>query len=285
LETVAQTVVNGFVLASIYILVAVGFALIFSLMYILNFAHGAIYMVGAYVCYYWGAVFGLDQWAAILMSALVVGLFGLLLERFLFRPLHRDFNRTLMVSLALIIIFQTTADVTVGAYVKGMPSILPGVISVGGISLARERLITFAIAICLLSALTLLIRKTMLGQQMLAVAQDREAASLQGINVHRVAAVAFALSCALAAVAGGLMGSMLTLHVYMGDFMLVKAIALVIVAGMGSIGGVFVSGLLIGFIDAILPTFIGGAASDAMAFVFVILILLIKPQGFFGHEI
>jgi branched-chain amino acid transport system permease protein len=285
LETVAQTVVNGFVLSSIYILVAIGFALIFSLMQILNFAHGVIYMIGAYVCYYCGVLFGLDPWAAILMTALIVGFFGLFLEKFLFRPLHRDFNRTLMLSLALIIILQATADVTVGAYVKSVPSILPGVISIEGVSLSRERVITFFIALSLLLALTLLIRKTHLGKQMLAVAQDREAASLQGINVQRVAAIAFALSCALAAIAGGLMGSIVTLYVYMGDSMLVKAIALVIVAGMGSIGGLFISGLLIGFIDAILPTFIGGAGSDAVGFAFVILILLIKPRGFFGHEV
>jgi len=285
LETIAQTVVNGFVLSSIYILVAVGFALIFSLVQILNFAHGVIYMIGAYLCYYCGVVFRLDPWAAVLMSALIVGLFGLFLERFLFRPLHGDFNRTLMVALALIVIFQTAADVTVGAYVKRVPSILPGVVSIAGVSLSRERVMAFGIAICLLSALTLLIRKTMIGKQMLALAQDREAASLQGINVHRVVAFAFAVSCGLAAVAGGLMGSIVTLYVYMGDSMLVKAITLVIVAGMGSIGGLFVSGLLIGFIDAILPTFIGGAGSDAVGFAFVILILLIKPQGFFGHEV
>jgi branched-chain amino acid transport system permease protein len=284
-ETIVQTVIDGLVLASVYILVAGGFALIFSLMQILNFAHGVIYMVGGYVCYYWGAAFGLSPWAAVLMSALVVGLFGLFLERLLFRPLHGDFNRTLMVSLALIIILQAIADVTVGAYVKSVPSILPGIISIAGVSLSRERVITFVIALCLLSVLTLLIRKTRVGKQMLAVAQDREAASLQGINVQRVAVIAFALSCALAAMAGGLMGSILGLNVYMGDVMLVKAIALVIIAGMGSIGGLFISGLIIGFIDAILPIFISGAGSDAVAFAFVILILLIRPQGFFGHEI
>ena len=284
METIAQTVVNGFALASIYILVAVGFALIFSLMQVLNFAHGTIYMVGAYVCYYWAAVVGLHPWAAVLMSAITVGLFGLFLERFLFRPLHGDFNRTLMVSLALIIILQTTADVSVGAYVKRVPSILPGVIGIAGVSLSRERVIAFIIAICLLSALTLLIHKTRLGQQMRAVAHDREAAALQGINVDRVSAIAFALACALAAVAGGLMGSIVTLFTYMGDFMLVKAIVLVIVAGMGSIGGLFVSGLLLGFLDAILPIFISGAGSDAVAFALVILILLVRPQGLFGHE-
>jgi branched-chain amino acid transport system permease protein len=284
LETVVSSVVNGLVMASIYILVAIGFALIFSLMRILNFAHGVIYMVGGYVCYYWGTVIGLDAWAALLMSAIVIGLFGLCLNRFLFRILHGDFNRTLMLSLALIIILQTAADVTVGAYVKRVPSILPGIISIAGVSLSRERVITFAIAFGLLSALTLFIRKTMFGRQILAVAEDRDAASLQGINVNLVIAITFSVACALAAVAGSLMGAITALTVYMGDFMLVKAIALVIIAGMGSIGGLFISGLIIGFIDGILPIYISGAGSDVVAFAFAIFILLIRPQGFFGRK-
>jgi branched-chain amino acid transport system permease protein len=284
LETVVSCVVNGLVMASIYILVAIGFALIFSLMQILNFAHGVIYMVGGYVCYYWGTVIGLDAWAALLMSAVVIGLFGLCLNTFLFRLLHGDFNRTLMLSLALIIILQTAADVTVGAYVKRVPSILPGVISIAGVSLSRERVITFGIALGLLSVLTLFIRKSMFGRQMLAVAEDREAASLQGINVGLVTAITFSVSCARAAVAGSLMGAITALTVYMGDFMLVKAIALVIIAGMGSIGGLFISGLIIGFIDGILPIYISGAGSDVVAFAFAILILLIRPQGFFGRK-
>jgi len=285
LEIFAQTVVNGLLLSSIYILVAVGFALIFSLMQVLNFAHGVIYMVGAYVCYYWGAYFGLGPWGALLMSALTVGLFGLFLEKFCFRPFHGDFNRTLMVSLALIIILQAAADVTVGGYVKRVPTVLPGVMNIWGLTLSNERVVTFIIALFLLSGLTLLIQKTKLGQQMRALAQDRDAAALQGINVHFVSGVAFGLACALAALAGGLMASIISMNVHMGDAMLVKAIALVIVAGMGSIGGLFISGLIIGFMDATLPLFIGGAGSDVVAFCLVIIILLIRPQGLFGIEV
>ncbi|OGP68390.1 MAG: hypothetical protein A2170_02530 [Deltaproteobacteria bacterium RBG_13_53_10] len=285
MEIFTQTVVNGIVLSSIYILVALGFALIFSVMQILNFAHGTIYMAGAYVCYYLASSFGLPPWAAILMSAVVLALFGIFLERFGFRYLKNDFNRTLMFSLVVIVFLQTTADITVGPYVKRVPSILRGVTTVAGITLSKERLITCVITVCLLLAVTFLIRKTVLGRQMLAVAQDQDAASLQGINVHRIAAVAFGLSCALAAVAGGLMGSIIMLNTYMGDAMLLRAITLVIIAGIGSLGGLFVSGLIIGFIDAILPIFIGGSGSEVVAFSFTILILLIRPQGLFGHEI
>jgi branched-chain amino acid transport system permease protein len=284
LEVLTQTIFNGIVLASIYILVALGFALIFSVMQILNFAHGSMYMVGAYVCYFWGTALGLPPWAAICMSAVVLALFGVFLERFCFRFLEKDFNRTLMFALALIVVLQTAADVTVGGYVKRVPSVLPGLTRIAGITMSKERIIACLIAVFLLLVVTLLIRKTALGRQMRGVAQDREAASLMGVNAHGVAGIAFGLSAALAAVAGGLMGSIISLNTYMGDTMLVKAITLVIIAGMGSIGGLFVSGLIVGFIDAILPIFIGGAGSEVVAFGFAILILLIRPQGLFGQE-
>jgi len=284
LGTAAQTAANALCLSSMYILVAVGFALILSIMRILNFAHGVLYMVGAYVCYYLAVVLGLPPWAAVILSALVFGLFGLFLEKFCFRPFHGDFNRTLMVAIALIIILQTAANVTVGAYAKAIPPILPGIVSIAGVSLSAVRLAPFFVGTSLLLGLTLLIRKAKVGQQMLAVAQDREAAALQGIEVNRISALACALACALAAVAGSLMGSVATLYTYMGDFMLVKVIAVVILAGIGSIGGVFVSGLIIGSLDATLPILIGGAAGDLVGFALVILILLVRPQGLFGHE-
>lgn len=285
MEILTQTIINGIVLASIYILVALGFALIFSVMQILNFAHGAIYMVGAYVSYYLVSSFGLPTWAALLVAAVVLACFGVFLERCGFRYLEKDFNRTLMFSLAVIVFLQNAADITVGAYVKRVPSIMHGLATVGGLTLSKERLITCVIAVCLLVLMTFLIRKTNLGREMRAVAQDRDAAALQGINVHRIAAVAFALSSALAAVAGGLMGSIIALNTYMGSAMLLRAVTLVIIAGMGSVGGLFISGLIIGFIDAVLPIFIGGAGSDVVALAFAMLILLVRPRGLFGQEI
>ena len=226
METLTQTIVNGIVLASIYILVALGFALIFSVMQILNFAHGAIYMVGAYVCYYLASSFGLPTWIALLLSAVVLALFGVFLERFGFRFLEKDFNRTFMFSLAVIVFLQTGADITVGAYVKRVPSVIHGITTIAGITLSKERLVTCIIAVCLLLLVTFLIRKTALGRQMRAVAQDKDAAALQGINVHRIAAIAFGLSSALAAVAGGLMGSIISLNTYMGNAMLLQAVTL-----------------------------------------------------------
>lgn len=280
-----ETIVNAIFLSSVYILAAIGFALIFSILRIINFAHGILYMVGAYIAFYVGILFKFDQWAAVLMSGIIVGFFGIFLEKFFFRRFQANFNRSMMVSLAIILILQTAADVTVGPKVMVMPPILSGTIKLGSISLAGERIIAIAVSVFLLSAITFLIRKTMLGQQMLAVAQDPESAVLQGININRITALSFVLASALAAVAGGLMGSIFIMYTYMGNIVLVKVIALVLIAGMGSIGGVFVSGLILGSLDATLPIFIPGASSEVAAAVLVVIILLIRPRGFFGHEI
>ena len=285
MQLFVQTLINGLVLSSIYILVALGFALIFSVMQVLNFAHGSVYMVGAYVTYFVGSIFGLPPWGAIALSAGVMALFGVFLEGCGFRILAKDFNRTLMFSLAVIVLLQTTADVTVGVVLRHVPSVLPGLTRVGTVTLSKERVIACVIAIFLLILVNLLIRKTGLGREMIAVSLDRTASALQGINVHRVSAFAFALSCALASVAGGLMGSITRLDAYMGDAMLVKALALVIIAGMGSIGGLFVSGLIVGFIDATLPIYFGAAGGEVAATAFAILILVIRPQGLFGQEV
>jgi branched-chain amino acid transport system permease protein len=132
--------------------------------------------------------------------------------------------------------------------------------------------------------MTLFVNRTRWGQQMLAISQNIQGAALQGINVHRISALASFMGCALAAIAGCLMGSYLNLAPLMGDDMLVKVMILVMVAGVGSIGGIFIAGLILGILDAALPVVTGGATSDAIVVMVVVVILLIRPQGFFGHE-
>lgn len=284
-EVAAQTVVNVLMLSSIYILVALGFALLLTVLGILNFAHAAIYMVGGYICYQLAVVAGINQWASLLVSMIVVGLLGLFLERVFFRPFLKDMNRIVVVTLALIIILQATINVTVGSYIRRIPSFVPGVLKFSGVSISGDRLATFVIGGVLLLAVILFIRKTKTGLQMLAISQDSDGAALQGIKTHRIFAVTTAIGCALAAVAGSLMGAILSLSPFMGDIMLVKAIEIVILAGIGSIGGVLIGGLILGSVDAILPLFISGSATDLTGLCIIIVLLLIRPQGLFGREV
>jgi branched-subunit amino acid ABC-type transport system permease component len=284
-ELLAQVAINALMLSSMYILMALGFALLLSIMGVLNFAHAVIYMAGGYICYQLAVVFGINQWLSLLLSALIVGSFGLFLERFCFRPFFGDVNRTIVMTLALIVILESTANILVGSYVRALPSFAPGVIRGWGVSLSVERLVTFVIGALLMLALILLIRRTQIGQQMLAISQESIGAILQGINIYRVSAIATVIACALAAVAGSLMGAITNLNPFIGDQMLVKAIEVVILGGIGSIGGVLPAGLILGSIDSFLPLLLSGSATDAVGFGIVILILLFRPQGLFGHEV
>jgi branched-chain amino acid transport system permease protein len=283
-EIAASIVVNSLVLSSMYIFVALGFALILSMVGILNFAHGAIYMVGGYICYMFAGGLGLNQWLSLLMSVLIVGIFGLFLEKFCFRPFSGDVWRVAVMTISLIIILETTVNVTLGAEVRRLPTFVPGVIRTGLISLSLERLVTFAVGGLVLLIFSLFVRKTRTGQQMLAVAQDPEGAALQGISIYQMSALACAIGCGLAAAAGGLMGAILQLSPFMGDYMLLKAIQVVILSGIGSIGGVLVGGLIIGFLDGTLPMFTSGCVIDTVGLGIIVVLLLFRPQGFFGHK-
>ncbi len=283
-EVAAQSVVNILMLSAIYILVALGFALLLNVLGILNFAHGAIYMVGGYICYELIMGVGINQWISLLISTVTVGLLGLVMERVFFRPFLGDMNRTVVITLGLIIILVATINVTVGSYIRRIPSFVPWILRSGGISVSGDRLATFAIGSLLLVAAIFFIRKTKTGLQMLAISQDRDSAALQGIKIHRIFAVTTAIGCALAAVAGSLMGAVLSLSPLMGDNMLIKAIEIVILAGIGSIGGVLIGGLILGTVDATLPLFISGSATDLIGLSIIIVLLLLRPQGLFGHE-
>jgi branched-chain amino acid transport system permease protein len=284
-EVAAQTVVNVLMLSSIYILVALGFALLLTVLGILNFTHAAIYMVGGYICYELAVDLGFNQWVSLLVSMMIMGLFGLFLEKVFFRPFLNDMNRIVVITLALIIILQATINVTVGSYIRRIPSFVPEILRFSGVSISGDRLATFVIGSALLVSAIFFIKKTKTGLQMLAISQDSDGAALQGIRTHRIYAVATAIGCALAAVAGSLMGAILSLSPFMGDVMLVKAIEIVILAGIGSIVGVLVGGLILGAVDAILPLFISGSATDLTGLCIIIFILLLRPQGLFGREV
>jgi branched-chain amino acid transport system permease protein len=285
METAINTIIGALVLSSMYILVALGFALLLSIMGVLNFAHGAIYMVGGYICYQFAVEFGLNQWLSLLLSTIIMGAFGVLLERFCFRPFYGDMYRTIVMTIAIVLVLETTVNVLVGVHIRSLPAFVPGIIKAGAISLSAERLVTFFIGGVLLLGLTWFIRKARAGQQMLAVAQEPEGAALQGIDIFRISAVACAMGCALAAVAGSLMGAIFELSPFMGDYMLVKAIQLVILSGIGSIGGVLVGGLIVGSIDAVLPLFASGAVAQAVGLGIIIVLLLLRPHGLFGREV
>jgi branched-chain amino acid transport system permease protein len=281
----AQTVANILVLSAIYILVAIGFSFLFNMLAVLNLAHGAIYMVGGYVGFYLINATGMNHWLAIVLAAIIMGLFGVVAERVAFRRFTGDFNSTVMVTIAVGVILSTFINVLAGTKVQNLPTLIEGVITFGPVSVSWQRIGIFLIGAALLGITVWFVHKTKSGKQMQAIAQDSEGAALQGIKIHRVSAIASFVGFAMAAVAGCLMGAYLTLGPYMGDTMMVKAIVLVIIAGAGSVGGIFITGLFLGALDGVLPVVLPGAWSDAIAMVVILVLLLLRPRGFFGHEL
>ncbi len=275
---------NVLILSSMYILVALGFAFLFSMLGLLNFAHGAIYMIGGYVGYVLISTAGVNQWLSLLLATFSISALGLFLQKYCFRPFVGDFNRSIMICVAITVVLQTTVNVMAGSKTLALPPFAEGIFSFGPVSVSHERVVTFVISGLLLGAIIWFVNKTKWGQQMQALAQNIEGALVLGINVPRISALACALGCGLAAVAGCLMGAFKGIGPFMGDLMLVKTLMLVILAGLGSIGGVFLAGLLLGTFDSVLPLVINGAASEAVTVALVLILLLIKPKGFFGHE-
>jgi branched-chain amino acid transport system permease protein len=284
MQQVVVTSTNVLILSSMYILVALGFAFLFNMMGILNLAHGTLYMIGGYVGYIFIVGLGVNSWVALVLATVILAVVGVFLERFCFRPFVGDLNRIIMICVAITVILQTSVNIMVGTKIMAIPAFVQGVFRAGPISVSYERIATFAIGAIVLLAITSFVNYTKWGQQMQAIAQNMEGASLQGIKVHHISALACALGCGLAALAGCLMGAYLRLAPFMGDLLLVKALIMVILAGIGSIGGIFIAGLILGGLDAALPVLLSGAVSDAIAVSIVVVLVLIRPKGFFGHE-
>ncbi len=232
---VLQGVLNGLTSAGIYVLIAVGLSLVLSIMNIVQLSHGEVYMIGAYVVYYFCAGLGLSFYLAFVIAVLAVGILGILLERVFFRPFRGKPDQALVLSIGLILVFQNIVLAIAGGTPKSYSSPFQGVVSVGSLALSTERLVIIVAGFVLITSLFLFIRFTKNGQAMLAISQDREGAALQGINIDRLSAIAMFVGCALAGVAGGLVGALFTLTPTMGATVLMKGIAVIILGGWAAL--------------------------------------------------
>lgn len=281
---ILQVVINTLVLGVMYILASLGFAFIFNMLSSINLAHGALYMVGAYICYYLCAMFGINNWIAMVIAAVLLAVIGLLLERVMFRPFMADFDRIIMIGVGLMTICQTFCTVITGNQALVIPKYAEGSTNLLGVPVTNERILTFAIGLVLLLAALYIVNRTALGRQMEAVSQDRLGAALQGININRVSAIICGIGCCLAAVAGCFMGAYQGLSANMGDTMNLRILMLVMLAGAGSMNGIIITGAIMGFLDSLFPLLLQGNAGSAVPIAIVVVLLLIKPKGFFGHE-
>jgi branched-chain amino acid transport system permease protein len=242
-------------------------------------------MAAGYLGYLFIQAMGINQWLGLIIVVVIFAGLGLFLEKFCFRPFIGDFNRQIMIGVALITILETSVNILIGSQMYIIPTFIEGNLKAGAFSIDWDRIMAFGLGGVLLALVILFVNRSRWGQQMQAITQNMEGAALQGINIHRISGIVSALGCALAAIAGILMGSLYTLDPFMGDSTLIKILILIILAGVGSFKGVIYMGLVLGALYATLPLFIQGAASDAVAVVVILFILLIRPQGFFGREV
>ncbi|WP_421656828.1 branched-chain amino acid ABC transporter permease [Leptothermofonsia sp. ETS-13] len=303
-----QNILNGLSIGSVYAIFALGYTLIFSILGIINFAHGAVFTLGAYFTYaLMGGAFGfngllanaqlplsLPFWLATVLSGVLAGGVGVAIERLAFRPLRRrraDPLLTVVSSLGVALIIVNMIQYLVGAENYTFPADtfgnLPPAINFGTadnpIPIRTVQIVIFLVSVIILGILTYLINATKYGKAMRAVAEDPTTASLLGINTDRFIVLTFFVSSFLAAVAGSLVGSSVSIAgPYFGIGFGLKGLAVIVLGGLGSIPGAVIGGLLIGLVEAFVPGEYS-AYKDAVAFGILFIVLLVRPQGLLGR--
>ena len=286
MELFLQQVFNGIMLGSTYAIVALGLTLVYGILHVPNFAHGHMYMLGAYVCFFLITIFGFAYWPAVALAAIALAIGGIVMEFLVYRPLRNAPGiNPFIAALGSLIVLENAVIVLWGPEGHRIPNPYPGIIDAFGITMSTQRLLVIGVAFGLIILLQLFIKKTTLGSTIEAVAQNKEGATLVGINVNRVSAMTFAISTGLAAIAACMVAPIFMISPSMGLMVGTKAFVIVILGGMGSIPGAIAGGIILGLIEAIGGGYFSAAYKDVFGFGALVLILAIKPTGLFGKEI
>jgi branched-chain amino acid transport system permease protein len=283
MELFLQQLVNGIALGSVYSLAALGLTLVFGVLRIPNLAHGALYMIGAYVTYFALTSYGIPYIAAIGVAAVILALVGILMERLVFHPLRNaPHTHHLIAAVGLLFFLQSGAQVLWGSQFREMPSPFTGIINVFGIGIGGQRLLIIVSSVVVMVGLFLFLKKTVPGQTIEAIEQDRTGASLVGIDANRVSMMTFGISAALAAVAAGLVAPINLLSPTMGEALNLKVFAIIILGGLGSIPGAIVGGFALALAEVFSNTYISNAFGEAIGFLFLLVVLAVRPTGLFS---
>jgi branched-chain amino acid transport system permease protein len=282
LDLFLQQVLNGLTLGGIYSLVALGLTLVYGILQVPNFAHGAFYMAGAFVSFHLMTAFGWNYWLAMLGAAASVALLATLSDRLVFHPLRNASGlHPMIAAIGVLLFLEAGAQAIWGADFHRMQSPYTGIIDLAGMTLPAQRALIIAGAFGLMVVLDLFLKKTVMGSTIIAMAQNREGASLVGIDANKVSMLTFAISGALAAVAATLYAPINLVYPAMGNLVITKAFVIIILGGMGSVPGAIVGGLIIGFAESFGAFYISTDYKDIIAFVLLVAILSIRPQGIF----
>lgn len=289
--TFLSYVINGISLGSIYAIIALGYTMVYGIAKMLNFAHGDIIMVGAYVIFTAVVSMNLPPVLAVAVAIIFCTILGILIEKIAYRPLRNATSSlaVLITAIGVSYFLQNIALLIFGTNTKSFSSVvsIPAIkLADGAITISGETQITILCCVVIMLALTYFIKRTKAGQAMLAVSEDKGAAILMGINVNRTIALTFAIGSALAAIAGALLCSAYpSLTPYTGSMPGIKAFTAAVFGGIGSIPGALIGGVLLGVIEILGKAYISSQLSDAIVFLVLIVVLVVKPTGILGKQI
>lgn len=281
--------INGISLGSIYAIIALGYTMVYGIAKMLNFAHGDVIMIGAYMCFFATSRFGLPPIVGVLLAMVVCTAIGMIIERFAYKPLRSAPSLAVLITAIGVSYFlQNGAQLIWTSNPKVFPSIVgDGKIEIvpGELSVSYTTIVTILACIVIMIALTVFTGKTKLGKAMRACSEDKDAARLMGINVDLTISATFAIGSALAAIAGVLLCSAYPKLVpTTGSMPGIKAFTAAVFGGIGSVPGALLGGLLLGIIEILAKAYISSELSDAIVFMVLILVLLVKPSGLLGKK-
>lgn len=280
-----QQALNGMAIGAVYVLIALGLTVVFGILGIAHFAHGSVAMFGGYLTFVFGERFGLSFFPAMALAMVGGAVVGLLIERLAYRPVRdAPHINAFIIALGLTMMIEGLNLLMFGADQVVIQTPYRGVYNIAGIAVAELRVLVILTAVVLVSVIGLLISRTKTGKSIRAVAQNRQAAVLMGVNVSMVSLVVFSISSALGVSAGALIGALLAIAPGVGESLAVKGFAVLILGGLGSIPGAIVGGLTLGVSEAMAAGFISSAYKDVIAFLVMIVVLLFRPEGLLGKR-
>lgn len=286
MDQLSQHLVNALIMGGTYALLGIGLTLIFGIMRIVNFTHGELYALGAYMMYFFATILGLNFFVSIAFAIVAGMAVGSVIEFTLLRPKRgADIDTTMLLMIGAWIVLQNVEHLTWGGIAKSIPSPLPEQpLVIGPVSISWLRVMVLGVSLFLIAATYVLINRTKLGKAMRATFQDGGTAALMGVNVNAIYTTTFALGSGLGAAAGALLGPVFVVTPTMGDLASLKAFAIVILGGLGNITGAAIGGFMLAFAEEIGAGYISSGYRDAMGFLIIIVVLLFKPTGLFARS-
>ena len=287
MDLLIQTIVNGIIQSGFYALAAIGLVLVFGVMRVVNFAHGELVMIGAYTVWYVHAQNHVPYLLTVVLAIVLVAGIGLLMERFLFRPMINDPLGGLICSIGVLFILQVIASFLGGeGPSKQVPPPFEGTMIIqDSIRIPYQRLFSITVSVAALVVLWYFLTKTRLGWALRAVSQDREAAALQGISSVRISMIAIGVGAAMAGLAGALIAPLTNINPHMGHNVIITAFIVTIVGGIGSLPGAVIASVVYALFHTFVTTYISGTIATISGLLIMVLVLIVRPTGIMGQKI